>query len=356
MQLAASLALVLLSSGAVAQTVVVPARSASADGDGIGAIPGFTQRFRQQVIYGDGTLTLARGQTVREIRFRRDGQFARALTPGRALIDATMSMTTRSTVDVSAVFAVNHGTAMSVFSGFVSLPASPAITHRNDPTWDAPYAVGIPLTNAFAYTAGSLIVDLSGTPDTNNRSPWWPVDYHNEAVTGTVTSIGTACDPRNDLFVAREQLVPGASVRFVAGGQPLGNNVLAIAVQRIAPIDLGFLGFPGCTLHMIPDVMLLQGHATGWNGSPGTANHVVHLPAQTQLLGAGLSVQGLTAWVEQGSQLRLTTSPALDLALAGRLPTLDAAVVTSVLLTASDPWPASGRVSLTRVPVTRFGF
>ncbi len=341
----------------LAQSAVVPGGFVSFDAAGVGAIPGFSQRFRQQIVYGDGLLNGLRGQALSEIRFRRDGQFLGALVGGRAQVDMVLSTTTRPVLETGPMFASNHGAPVSVFSGFVNLPTSPSLGSPHQPTWVAPYAVAIPLTTTFPYAAGQLVVDISGTPDASNRSPWWPVDHYTEVVSGTVTLVGTACDSQNDLFVAKEQLIPGSSARFVAGGHPSGNNILALAAQRRPPVDLGFLGFPGCTLHLTPEVMLTRPLSLGTNGSAGSANHVLQLPLQPQLLGFGLAAQCISVWIDQPSQaLRLTTSPALDLTFATRLPILDAAVVTSTLLSPSDPWPSIGRVSVVRVPVTRFAW
>ncbi|HLU38665.1 MAG TPA: hypothetical protein VK081_04720 [Planctomycetota bacterium] len=346
---------VVFAASALGQSWTVPAAFASTDATGLGAVPGFTQRFRQQAIYGASLLTPLAGHAIREIRFRRDGQFAGALGAGRARLTVRMSATTRAVLQTSPMFADNHGSVVTVFQGMIDLPASPALTHRDEPTWTSPHAVTIPLSTSFHYTGGQLALDIEGQPDAANRTRWWPIDQYMEPIIGTAASVGTACDGRNDLNVAADQLVPGASVRFVAGGAPLSTSVLAIAPARMPAVDLGFLGYPGCTLHVPLDVLLTRPVSAGFHGSGGAANHVVQLPAHGQLLGAPLAIQAVSVWLE-GQTARLATSPALDLTLAGRLPQVDVAMVTSVLLGDTDPAPEAGRVYLTRAPVVQFGW
>jgi hypothetical protein len=78
----------------------------------------------------------------------------------------------------------------------------------------------------------------------------------------------------------------------------------------------------------------------------------LHWPDGSHFLDAGFALQTITVWTGQ-TNLRLATSPALDVTLAGRPSTLPAAVVTSVLLGASDAWPPTGQVQPVRVPVLR---
>ena len=349
------LVLVLLAIGGMpllAQQVTVPAAFAQADGNGLTELPGFTQRFREQIIFSEQALTALRGRTLVELRARRDGQYAQALTGGRANLTITAAVSPRGLAEASRDFATNVLGPTTVFQGTITLPDSPALTGRHEPTFAAPYAVVIPLQVPFAYGGQQLVLDIKGSPDTQATSRWWPVDAHYEGVRGTSTSFGTACDTRCDLQVAEERLVPGATVRLVAGGPPGGTNVLALAAQRSAPVDLGLIGFPGCTLHLAPDVMLTTGASLGYNGSAGTANHYLHLPSSQQLLAAPLAIQAITMWLDgQASNLRLATSPALDLTLAARYATHAAVVVTSGLRAPSDPWPEQGEVQVARVPV-----
>jgi len=131
----------------------------------------------------------------------------------------------------------------------------------------------------------------------------------------------------------------------------MGTSVLAVAGVRRPPIDLGFLGFPGCVLHVPPDLTLVRPLGPGSNGSAGTANHVVRLPTHATMLGVAFAIQGIAAWIDGTNGLRLATSPALDLTTASRMPALDAAMVSSLLLGPTEPWPNVGRVQMTRIPV-----
>jgi hypothetical protein len=346
-----------LCAGALAQSITVPAPFVDTDGVGLGGLPGVTQRYRQQVIYGGTHLVALHGQVVNDLRFRRDGYFTRQLTGGRAELAIDMSTTARAASHASPVFADNHGVDLTaVFAGTIDIPNSPALSHRNEATWVAPHALTIPLSRGLLYVGGQLVVDVRGTPDPTAPSTWWPIDVHTELIAGSVAPVGVPCDPRNFLSVAREQLVLGSSVRVVSGGPPAGQSLLALAALRLPPIDLGFLGFPGCTLQ-VPLELTIATNLRAWrDGTHGFANHVLHLPLLPNLVGSALSVQALTVTIGQTFVPILATSRALDLVLAGQLPTLDAATVRSGLLRPNDPWPNSGLVSTTRVPVTRFGW
>jgi hypothetical protein len=335
-----------------AQDVVIPSTHASLDGNGLGEAPGFTQRFRQQVVIAETALSGLVGRSIRELRFRRDGQYDKPLTGGRVNLTVRLSTLSQPVGATSPTFAYNQPAGTLVFQGTVVLPSSPALQTRNEPTWESPHAVVIPFTTYFAYAGGQLVIDLQGTPDPTVATSWWPVDVHYDGTRGSATTVGGACEPRSDLGVDPQRLVIGATARFVAGGPPAGVSILALASQRSSPIDLGIIGFPGCALHLAPNVMLTRPVSLGQNGSAGTANHELHWPDGSHFLDAGFALQTITVWTGQ-TNLRLATSPALDVTLAGRPSTLPAAVVTSVLLGASDAWPPTGQVQPVRVPVLR---
>lgn len=335
-----------------AQQVTVPAAFAQSDANGLTEFAGFTQRFREQIIIDGQALTALRSTSLVELRVRRDGQYGQALSGGRANLTIAATVSSRALTEASPDFATNAPNPTAIFQGTISLPDSPALTSRNQPTFASPFAVVIPLQTPFAYGGQQLVLDIQGTPDTQSTSRWWPIDAHYEGVRGSAVTHGTACDSRCDLHVAAERLVPGATLRFVAGGPAGGTNVLALAAQRSSPVDLGILGFPGCTLHLTPDLMFTTGASLGFNGSAGTANHLLHLPSSQQLLATPLASQAITMWIDsQAPALRLATSPALDLTLAARYSTHAAVVVTSGLRMASDPWPTRGEVQVARVPV-----
>ena len=350
-------ATVLLVSTVGAQTTaVVPSNFTASDAPTLGGIAGFTRKQRQQVVLAASELGALRGHSITGLDFRRDGQFAKALQGGRADLLVRIASTPRSLDALDVTFAANLGTASTVvFQGAVSLPASPALAGRNEPTWTAPYAVSIPFTLPYSYSSDNLVIDLEGANDLAQSTPWWPVDYVPDLIAGSVASVGSACGPGSDLGVAREQLVLGSTVRFVAGGQPASLSALMLAATRVPPIDLAFLGAPGCRLHVLPVATLSAGTSAGERGSPGTANHVLHLPGLASLAGASFATQAFSVWSDVLG-VHLATSPALDIALASTFSTLPGATIDSVFVAPSEPFPAAGRVHRTRMPVVRLSY
>lgn len=211
----------------------------------------------------------------------------------------------------------------------------------------------VPFDTVFPYAAGRLVIDVMGTPDAISRTSWWPADGITDAVASDTAPTGAACDSRVDLHVERHHLVPGSSVRVLAGGPASGSSILALAARRSPPIDLTVLGYAGCVLHVLPDAALVRPLTLDASSAAGSANHTFRLPAHASLLGASFATQNVAVWLD-GSALRLATSRALDVTTAHRLPASDGAVVSSLLLQPSDPWPQTGRVQATRLPVLGF--
>lgn len=135
----------------------------------------------------------------------------------------------------------------------------------------------------------------------------------------------------------------------------MGLSALMLAATRMPPIDLAFLGAPGCQLHVLPIATLSAGTDAGFGGSPGTANHELHWPAAPSLAGASFAAQAFSVWSDGGG-VHFATSAALDVALAGTWSTLPGATIDSVFVGPTEPFPMTGRVRRTRMPVVRLAF
>ncbi len=346
--------LALLALPAAAQgVIVVPASFSGSDGPTFGGVAGLVKRQRQQIVLTESALTGLTGRSLTRIEFRRDGQYDKALRGGRADVSVRVGTTSQSLDALSPSFASNLGASAPVaLQGTIDIPPSPQLLNRNEPTWAGPYAVAIPFATPVPYVQGNLVLDLAGSPVSGQATDWWPVDYAADLTAGSVTRIGTGCGWGADLGVSIQQLVVGSTARFVAGGQPSSVSALLLAATRVPPVDLTFLGAPGCQLRVMPLATLTVGAGVGSNGSPGTANHELHFPLLPSLVGGSLATQAVGAWID-GSGAHLSVSPALDVQLAPGLATLAGATIDSVFVTPNDPFPTSGRVRRTRVPVVR---
>lgn len=307
-----------------AQSVIVPPGYEQVDAGTLTEVAGFTQRFRQQILIRAGVAAALAGHSITELTFRRDGQHGGALTGGSADIVVTLSESSRDPSQASPDFARNHGASVQqVFAGRISIPASPALSHRNAATWSAPDVVSLPLTTPWPYAGGHLCVDLSGSPVPGAASGFWPVDAELQTTDATVTYLGTACDPRLRLRASRATLVPGGTVRFVSSGPPGSPGAVMIGMPPQVPgIDLGFVNAPGCELSVFPAVAVGVSHSNPVRGSYGDAALRLTLPASSSLLSSAFGSQ-LLNYGNPTTASGIATSTALALQLASTPPRFD---------------------------------
>jgi hypothetical protein len=344
----------LVSSRLSAQSMVVPPQATSTDAMTRGALPGLETRFRQQFLLGESLLSGMRAGTLTSLAFRRDGHL-RAQPGSVASLRVTLSHGARGPSDASARFAENRGLVTStIYQGVLNVPSSPPLAHRDAATWAAPDAIVIPCAVPFAYPQGNLCIEVEGEP-AGAGSAWWPIDFATDAITGIATPLGQACGlagqhANRSAMVDPRTLRPGATIRLVGLGQAHAASVLTIgAAQLTPPLDLGFLGAPGCELHVSPDVVL-----SGVLGGPIGARPLglralpLQLPGGPNALSACLFAQ----WVNlEGAGL--ATTAGLKMQLANNLTALDAAVVRSAEV-ASGAYPEVGAVENWQMPVIRF--
>ncbi len=339
-------------------TVVVPSGAATADATGPAKnLPGTLDRSRQQFLLGPSLLQgLGTGARINGISLRRDGDDLSALDAGSAQVTVRLSSRAVGVTSAVPVFAANHGPDEAiVFQGSVSFPASPALSNRNDPDWSAVHAFTIPIVSPFLYTGGTLCIDLEGTPTQTTR---WPVDYHGDLAMGALIRMGSACGPvasvsTKTLRASDWSLRAGATARLALIGERDSFGMLMLGAQPISPgLDLGFLGAPGCTLHLVPMLSIAAAVTVRPGRSarhPGIGSVDLQIPNESNFVGAQFYAQ----WANV-KDLRLTTSDAALVQLANAMPPLDAATVTS---SRADglPMPTTGMVMPGHMPVLRFG-
>lgn len=334
--------------------VTIPHDAIGRDGRGLGHLAGATQPRRQQFLLGEGLLAGLRGRAITRVSFRRDGQPA-DLTSGRAdLVVRFDQQTVPDPWRASPVFAANLGlNAAIVFQGQVTLPASPRPTSRNGVGFGPNEAVSIDLAQPFLYQGGTLCIDIEGTPVVGATPPAWPIDIDRDGVRGQVTTSGRSCVSTPERITRHitsdpSTLRPGATSRFVGFAGPAEPAGLLVATQRLAnPIDLTFLGAPGCDLGVVPMLELWTSTVAHRRGPLSAANVYLTVPHEASFVAAQLHAQWL--FVQAG---RIRTTETMTADLAGSLATIDGATVTSL----PQAGAASGEVEVSAVPAVQIAW
>ncbi len=340
-----------------AQDVVVPGNRAGSDGSSGGAFPGAEQRFQMQVMLDGGALQSAANRSLTSVSFRRDGQHPGSQQGGRASLRVRLSTPSFPASNAGPTFTANHGTnVQDVFSGEIAMPASPALGSRNGATWATPDAIVIGFAAPFAYAGGTLCVDVAGTPVVGATTPWWRIDAEVHTHDASVQALGVACDPFADAVASRNTLLPGGSLDLLCAGPRNSTGVLMIAASALPqPVDLAFLGAPGCFAGLAPAATL----STLVSGGPASvfadANITIQLPAASWIAGGRLHAQWAVFPNPRNAAL-LSTSRVLDLGIASAPSPLPGVLVRSGPLDAVQPWPALGRVYPQLLPVLRLTF
>jgi hypothetical protein len=334
------------------QDVVIPSACATLDGRSNGALAGFTQRFRMQVLLDERRLTGLRNRSLSSVAVRRDGQNPEALTGGLVQLVVRVSTTTRVPSDAQPAFSANEGTDVrEVFRGTVAIPNAPALSDRNAATWQAPHAVEISFTSSFRYVSGTLCLDFEGSPVAGATSPWWPIDFDLMTHDGQVTSLGLGCDPAGKAMASGDGLLPGGSVRLMSVGPAGAVGIMMLSGVRFTPpLPLGFLGATGCVAHLLPDLSLGAAYAGHPQSGYAVAAAHLHLPNLPQLSGVSLYTQWL-AFPSPINPARLSTTEGLELRLATSATPLAGVMVRTGPLRLGEPVPAAGLVRPHVVPV-----
>lgn len=345
-------AVFLLASTAFAQgSVVVPSDAIGRDGLGLGSLAGATAPRRQQFLIGESLLTALRGHRITRLSFRRDGQPATLRSGAANLVVRLDQQAVASPWQASPVFASNLGTRVAeVFRGQVALPASPPPASRNAVGFAANEAIVIDLSQPFLYLGGTMCIDIEGEPASGQAVRAWPIDVDRDSARGIVTVDGRSCvstpeSVTRSITADAAALRPGATARFVgfaAAGEPA---VLLLAAQRLAsPIDLAFIGAPGCELGLMPMLDFKTVTAANRRGPLSAANLFLTLPHEARFLAARLHAQWL--FVQAGN---IRTSQTMTVDLANELASIDGAMVTSLPRAGAE----SGEVEVSVVPAVR---
>ena len=337
------------------QVMVVPNGAAAVDGTTRGQLAGLEERFRQQFLFGDGLLQGLRRSQILSLAFRRDGHLRHQ--PGVTVqLQVALSTSTRDVAAAASVFAVNRGAVSVVYSGTLNVATSPRLSHRDAATWSTPDAITLPFLAPYVYQNGTLCIDIDGEP-VGAPSPWWPIDYETDSVTGIATRLGQACGvvanhASSSGMVDARTLRPGATASLVGVGAANSPNVLLLGTTQFnPPIDLTFLGAAGCWLHLTPDITIPGSIGPSFGARPiGLRVTALEVPAGPAALGACLYAQG--AGVEATG---LTTTAGLKLQLATNPTRLNAVAIRSRSV-ASGTLPVDGVVEPWRMPVVRFSY
>jgi hypothetical protein len=339
--------------------VVVPAPNATADAVSVHQVAG-TVDLRQQILIEPQHLQGLVGRELTALWFRRDAAYRKPVAACDATLTVEVSTAPHaSTADAREDMAHNVGAdRVQVFAGAVRFPASPALTGASVP-WDATHAARIAFAQPFRYGGGVLCIDLAGEP--TQGSVFWPADATADPVAGAVRYVGTSChDPsvvepsvegRTHVVSAR-RLFPGSTVTSFTNATPLANAVLLVGLRELsAPVDLGPVGAPRCSLWIDPIAALpvetvsgaivpARPSIGGWVGAD------LWVPPDAGLFGARFVLQ----WVEW-SGARIATTNAAVCTIAGAMPGLGIAVVSARYQNGAPP--ARGRVDRNVAPVVQ---
>lgn len=327
--------------------LAIPAQAADSEAAARRWLAGGSRAMCQQVLVGAAHLGPIAGRELTGIALRRDTDDRTARGGGSVRLVLRVGAAARAPGSASRRFAENITAAVEVFAGTVQLPAAPAVAGYVG--WIAPHVVEVPFAVPYRYAGGDLCVELRGEP-IGSGAGWWPVDAVEDTVSGSTIVVGRSCGPFAGLagqtaYVAPRALVPGETAVFVANGQPGANGFVLFGLEpRTTPIDLTAVGAPGCALWVdaFATVPTAFGPALAGSEFGGAAWLAVPLPSLPAFVAASFAVQ----WAEIGA--RLSTSNAIACHVAGRLPSLDLAIVEG------PAGAGEGDVVVTEAPVLRF--
>lgn len=304
---------------------VVPQSAAAAEGNAMRAFPGIGVGDRLQIIVDAAELQPLVGRTLNGLALRRDTSFDGALLNASGQVVVRIGVAATGPDRAQRDFAGNLPAPTEVFRGQIDAPATGPAPIA--PSWDQADTVRVQFATGYAYAGGPLCVEIESLAA---AGAWWPVDAVSDAAIGSVASIGVACGPRAGFGatagVDPAGLVVGRSATFEFVGAPNAPAWLLVGFGMLShPLDLGFVGAPGCQLHVdiVAQLPATVSAAIPGFGASGLVNVDLHLPADANLLGGRLAVE----WLELSPAL--VTSNALACQIASIPPQLGMAVVAS---------------------------
>ncbi len=270
----------------------------------------------------------------------------------------TLSATGRPTTAPSRIFAQNRGSNPVVaYDGSVVLPAS--VGAPVPAPWSTAHALRIAFTQPFRYTGGVLCIGIEGEPvDPPEGFLWW-ADYDYEGEPGTVQVLGAGCGQAmaantTTAGASARDLRPGSTTRLWSVGWPNTAGALLLGAPLAQPVSLAGLGAPGCNAYVTAGVFLNTVYPAASSGIAWTVSYQdLDLPGSAALMGQTLAAQALNLEpTGQGSNAAgLTTTNGVALTVASQPVPGSMATVTSKVTGDGQPFPVSGRVSVSRAPV-----
>jgi hypothetical protein len=222
----------------------------------------------------------------------------------------------------------------------------PPTTSQQVP-WTVSNVLRIPLSTPFAYTGGTLCIDIVGDPVLGHGT-WWMADAAYEDLQGIVLSRGAGCGSYGGsggawAHAGAHSLLPGAWAEFFAYGSAAGPAFAMFGMPAATPLPLATFGLPTpCALHLgsldilMPALFVPQG-PTG----PGRADLGFRIPDSAAVFGVTGSVQWLD-WQQ------LATSNAIDWTVAASMPSLGMALIEG------HPASPEGQLTVHLAHVLRF--
>lgn len=338
-----------------AQSVFVPSAAAHTDGPAHDWGPG-TSGDSRHLILVDMPFSLD-NKTLTEIAFRRD-ESPYPFDGGAVDLTVRLSHARHTAVHANLEFAQNHGgTVSTAFQGRVIAPASPGAESRVV-AWSNPHDVlAIPLVAPFAFSSGTLAIEIESRPVAGQEPGYWAVDAIHELRTSAVVRSGESCSPfavrllpddiRSSLTAPVNGLNPGSTVDFMGRGSAGRTMVFALGFAT-TDIDLGLLGIGalGCHLRVVPEFTTMRTLDARHPGAGGQAKFRFQIPVDVGALSVPFYMQA----IEFG--LPTYTSELTRCTIAASIPTV---AVSTVHARIDGPTlPTEGTVRTHRGPVIRF--
>ncbi len=335
-------------------SAVVPASASTVDGQSCAIAPGATHAMRHMVLV-DMPPAL-HNKALTSVAFRRDVD-SKDFGSGSVDATVTLSYAPHSAVAVQPSFGANHGAgAATVFQGVLTIPASASSDGRAVDWSNAFDIIEIPFAQPFAFTVGTLAIQIDAQPAPSDAAGFWAIDAECAATSGTVIRLGTSCSPsRVDLdppgtpasiFLNQADLTPGSTPRVVGHGSVGASSFLMIGFLPL-DLDLGALGVGGlgCKLGLVSEATVagvFEDRSFPW----GETDISLQIPIDPGMLSATFYLQ----YAEFG--LPIYTSETLECHIGNATPTLGSSYVFSDF---NGPTaPTAGKVRTWMAPVVRF--
>ena len=288
--------------GAEAQsTLVNPAANTTMEGNSRIAFPfsGTGAMHYQQILSLKGTQGL-----IRQVAFRRDNDVIVSsgdYTAFAVTLDLTLATSPNPAVAMSATFANNLGNdAKMVYSGTLNWPAQKKV-----PPGPTAFAYTIPLAAPYFIFLGTgdLCLDIMKQSSTNSQTTYFGMDADSSPMgQGFATKkLGESCPGigMSEVYIY-SNWYPGAQARALLWKAPSAVPAIFLAGTSSTrfgpfplPVDLAFLGAPGCNLYT--NIVLTMAGTTSTSSTSYNSRLYLdaNLPGDPALSGMPLPIQFL---------------------------------------------------------------